>query len=139
MTHAERTGKRSLLYSGWHRPDSTARYLGRIAASKLCMIDIDSCEYCCFCKAPVALVETQESTHAPKSAAVTAALARMAGLPAFSVSLTPDQAKADIVLFRVRQLTPDVGDVMDMGPAEYAAWLLALRGRHVCKAARSAA
>ncbi len=136
MSNEERTGRRSLLYSGWHRPSSITRYVGRLAAAKLCMIDVDACEYCCYCRTPLALIETQESNGKPKAAPVTATLARMAGIPAFSVSVQVNQTGlvSEIVGFCVQMITPQLGAIVRMNCAEYATWLLALRGPHACVA-----
>lgn len=136
MTHTERTGVRSLVYSGWHRPASIARYVGKVSAAKLCMIDVDACEYCCYCGSPVALIETQESAGPPKSARVMARLARMAGIPAFSVSVTV--LDAEVVCFQVQQLSPTEGCVSAMSPRAYAHWLLDLRAAHDCTLAGAA-
>lgn len=136
MSHAERTGTRSLVYSGWHRPASISRYVGRVAAAKLSMIDVDACEYCCYCGEPVALIETQESTAPPKSARVLTTLARMAGIPAYSVSVAVVDGEIDG--FQVQELTPSRGVVLAMTPQVYAYWLLALRDHHACSQAVSA-
>lgn len=132
MSHAERTGIRSLIYSGWHRPASIGRYVGKVTAAKLCMIDIDACEYCCYCGNPVALIETQESENSPKPARVMTTLAAMAGIPAYSVSVEVHPENSSVVMFRVRRLGPSVGDVTVMLPKVYAYWLLALRDHHNC-------
>lgn len=131
MTMYERTGFRSLLYSSWHRPPSLSRYLSSRLASRLHVIDIDWCEYCDVCKAPLALIETQESTHDPKSARVTATLARMAGITAYSVSYWPE-GEADIGGFKVRRLEPPNSRVVTLTAAEYAQWLASLRITHTC-------
>lgn len=136
MSHAERTGVRSLVYSGWHRPVSISRYVGKVAAAKLCMIDVDACEYCCYCGTPLALIETQESAGPPKSARVMTALARLASIPAFSVSV--DVLDGDVAGFRLRQLGPAVGSDQSLTPAMYADWLVSLRDEHVCKAQAAA-
>lgn len=94
------------------------------------MIDVDSCEACCYCKEPVALIETQASKEAPKAARITAALARLAHIPAYSVSYEPDADGGDIVTFQVRQIQPPDPKVVVMLPKVYAYWLLALRDQH---------
>lgn len=129
MSHRERTGVRSLLYSGWHRERSIAQYIGIVSAAKLCMIDIDAVEYC-YCGQPLALIETQESHGPPKPAPVMSALARMAGIPAYSVSVQVSEVA--IAGFQVRQLVPVLGDVTPMLPQTYAYWLLSLRDSHSC-------
>jgi len=53
----ERFGTRDLTYSGWHRTDSTKRYIGREKAYELSYIDIDAVEYCRICCQPLLLIE----------------------------------------------------------------------------------
>jgi len=130
MSSQERTGTRDLLYSKWHREASIRRFLPARCAYDLGMIDIDACEYCRYCNLPLALVETQRSTFGPKSATVTEALARLAGLPAFSVSYRATEDGEDIAEFRVQQITPAQGEARRLTPAEYAEWLLSLRFPH---------
>jgi hypothetical protein len=133
MTMQERTGLRSLIYSAWHRPASTGALIGRVAAAKLLMIDIDSCEYC-YCGRPVALIETQESTHDPKPARVMTRLALMAGIPAYSVSIHLDDDR-QVTGFKVRRLDQGGSTVSSMDPGTYAWWLSGLRSLHECAAA----
>ena len=132
MSHGERTGFRSLLYSGWHRRDRVSRFLGRAQAARLSMIDIDWCEYCYYCSGPIALIETQESRSRPKSARVTQKLARMAGIRAYSVSYRSTEDGEDIELFQVQLIEPEVGEVMTMQPNVYAYFLWSLRNVHTC-------
>jgi hypothetical protein len=132
MSQTERTGFRSLLYSGWHRSDRIDRFLGRSHARRLSVIDIDWCEYCCYCSRPIALVETQESTNPPKAARVTRQLALMAGIRAYSVSYQPTSDGDDIELFQVRLIAPELGEVMAMQPNVYAYFLWSLRNVHTC-------
>lgn len=131
MSLNERSGKRDLLYSAWHRPASIKRFLGARRAAQLMVIDIDWCEACYACKRPLALIETQRSGNAPKAATVTVALAKLAGLPAFSVSYEESHEGGDIVRFRWKRLWP-VGPALDQWflPAEYAEWLWSLRRDH---------
>jgi hypothetical protein len=138
----ERTGRRSLCYSGWHRPDSTGRYVGRRAASDMTMIDVDACEYCCRCREPLALIETQESLGVPKWAPVMQRLAELAGIPAFSISVAVDHScqpsercLCDPVSFRVARLSPLHADLGTLDPAGMARFLLSLRGDHACREA----
>lgn len=132
MSSRERTHKRSLIYNDWHRVDSTRRFIGGVEASKLFMIDVDAVECCCYCKAPLTLLELQESTRPPKSAQVVTQLAHMSPLPAFSVSWEPTIARDDIVAFQVRSLAPSTGPVWRMTPDQYARWLVSLRANHPC-------
>lgn len=142
MSQNERSGKRDLLYSAWHRARSIRRWLTPRDAHSCGVIDIDWCEFCVFCSQPLALIETQRSSNQPKPAKVTVALAQLAGLEAFSVSYVPTQGKLhdgeDIASFRVRQLWP-LGsiEVAELEPGEYASWLCALRLGHECAAPKN--
>lgn len=141
MPMNERTGERDLLYSGWHRPAARLdgvrvprleRYLSRREAASLCVIDIDYCEACAICYEPIALIETQRSAYLPKQAPIMAKLARKAGIPAWSVSYTPNAEGDDIALFRARQVEPYDDEAYTMTPDVYAKWLLHLRDGHIC-------
>lgn len=133
MSQRERTGRRDLTYSRWHRIDSVRRYLPVRIAWRLTAIDIDWCEACCYCSKPLALVETQVSDRCPKDATITAALARSAGIPAFSVSVVYDGD--EVCGFRVRDLLT-AGPVRDMEPVAYAWFLWSLRDGHECDGTR---
>lgn len=139
MSGAERTGRRSLLYSGWHREHGLRERYGFTAreAWSLGVIDVDSCEFCRHCLDPLALVETQESYRPPKPAPVMTRLAERAGIPAFSVSIIPgaEHDPDPIALFMLRRLHPPSDRVDVLTPAEYAAWLLTFRIGHECAAA----
>jgi len=131
MSSQERTGVRDLLYSRWHREGSVRDYLTKREAWSLGYIDIDACEYCRHCKAPLALIETQVSDGQPKGAPVTAELARLAGIPAYSVSVVAGDAE-EIARFCVQQIAPTRGSVESMLPSAYARLLLGFRDRHLC-------
>jgi hypothetical protein len=94
------------------------------------LIDIDGCEYCRHCCEPLALIETQVSARAPKSATVTARLAKRAGIPAYSVSI--ELGDGEPVMFRFRRLEPPMDAITEMEPREFAWWLLSLRTEHEC-------
>lgn len=130
MSERERTNQRDLLYSAWHRTDAIKRYLAHRDASDCAVIDIDWCEYCRKCKQPIALVETQRSAAPPKDAAITCALARLAGIAAYSISYRVTTDELDIDLFRVRQLVPTLGPVEDLLPEEWARRLFEMRLEH---------
>lgn len=129
MSSVERTGVRSLVYSAWHRPAAIQRHVGVTNAAMITCIDVDWCEYCCFCSEPVALIETVLSHGAPKPAKVTTRLAVKADVPAFSVAIETNPEDC-IVMFRVRQLAPTPSLVQVMPPDVYAWWLLSLRDAH---------
>lgn len=144
MSDKERTGFRSLVYSGWHRPAVLKNFLGTVNAAKLTMVDIDSCEACPYCKTPVALIETAHTLSEPKRAPITAMLAWLAKIPAYSVSYSGaisrsrcdtcgrDNETGEPELFLVRRIQPPDPWVHRMEPADYAAFLLALRADHTC-------
>ena len=139
MSARERTGQRDLTYSAWHRQENTRRYLGNRRAFELGMIDMDGVEWCRHCRTPLALIETQRSDGPPKSAAVTAELASMAQITAYSVSYTDNgEGCGGIHLFRVRRVFPAEAKVRDLTPDEYAEWLWSFRERHACRATEAA-
>jgi hypothetical protein len=128
MSGEERTGKRDLTYSKWHRRATMSAYIGRWRAENVSMIDIDCCEYCWACGEPLALVETQRSNSGPKEARVTSSLAVLAGIDAYSVSY---RATDDVITgFSVRQLVPQRTEPVDVTPEHYARWLWTLREAH---------
>lgn len=133
MSMEERTFKRNLLYSQWHRSANISRFLPQEVADSLGMIDIDAAEYCRDCYVTFALIETQVSHNPPKSARVTQKLAEDAGKLAYSVSIVPNAAGDDIELFRVRRIQPYRDTVWEMSPQVYAEFLVALRADHRCE------
>lgn len=130
MSEHERTGKRDLLYSSWHRTDALKRYIGHREAFACAVIDIDWCEWCRKCKQPIALVEMQHSAYAPKDAPITAALARIAGIIAYSISYRTTSDDLDIEAFQVRQLVPIRSAVEQMTPGDWARVLYGMRLTH---------
>lgn len=133
MSDEERTHTRDLTYSTWHRRTNLRKYgLSLKDAWSLGVIDIDWCEYCRHCREPLALVETQVSDRAPKPAPVMSVLARMAGIPAYSVSIIRGDLE-EIALFKVQQVAPELGAVQPMLPNVYAFFLLSLRSQHTCQ------
>lgn len=138
----EQTGRRSLIYSRWHR-----LYLGPDEA----MIDVDAAEYCRRCSKVLALVETARDTGRPKSATVLGQLARQAGVLALCVLYTiadpldeehggcrcePNRADSDcphgIIRFRVKKLWPDPQRLfVVMSPEEFRDRLRTLRMHHI--------
>lgn len=133
MSEAERTGTRDLTYSQWHRTSSLSRFVDKVDAWECGVIDIDWCEYCRYCKQPLALIETQASKATPKSATVTRNLAALAGISAYSVSFVV--LDDEIQRFRLRQIWPTESSVYDLTPERYASFLCGLRRVHVgrCK------
>lgn len=139
MSLEERSGNRDLLYSRWHRPSSIGRFLDNRSAATLKVVDIDWCESCHFCSAPLALIETQRSAAAPKSAAITLQLAQQARIAAYSVSYQPTADGTDIEQFRWKRLWPPPFEAGTYTPAEYAQFLVSLRTAHATSCERRAA
>lgn len=135
MSDEERTGKRDLTYSQWHRRSSLSEHIGKVRAECLHMIDVDCCEYCFACGEPIALVETQKSESNPKPARVTSTLAKMAGIECYSVSYRVD-SNDKITSFARKQLVPVETKPVEETPEQYARWLWMLRVAHEqeCKA-----
>lgn len=118
MSQEERFGTRDRTYSAWHRRLSTRRFVGIERAQLLAMIDLDSqlwVEYQDKDYVPLALVETAlDVGQTRKTATVTRNLARISGLPAYTVLYKPsdapnpaDEACLDIESFRVKRLWPE--------------------------------
>jgi hypothetical protein len=115
----ERTGKRDLTYSLWHRT------LG----DDISMIDIDSVEYCNRCLEPLALIETAIDTGQHKYAYITRRLAEKLGVPAFIVLYRLRGKK--IVSFRVIMIYPEYW-VQEFTPDQFGYYLTQLHTRHKC-------
>ena len=125
----ERSGKRDLSYSIWHR---------KTGGRHLYSIDIDAVEYCLRCKEPLALIELAvDIGQEHKSTVVMTNLAKKAGVPAYLVFYTKD-ASDSIQSFRVSQRYPRKTEEKQMTTFEYQMFLCSLRYRHKCyKAAPS--
>ena len=122
MTRYEKTWKRDLTYSLWHRK----------LEDELTFIDIDACEYCAECFEPLALIElARDVGQKYKPSIVTKKLARKAGIPAYRVFYKVNK-KGKIVAFRVKELYPDESEEIKMTPEEYADFLRGLRRGHTC-------
>ena len=116
----ERLNPPDLRYSDWHR---------RLDPS-LGMIDLDSVEACHRCWAPLALIELTGWGTRPKPVTTMTALARAAGLPAFTVRYRfPDPVPIELSIRRHGSTeTPVV-----VGPDEFERFLLGLRADHDCE------
>lgn len=123
MTRWETTGVRPSTFSTWHRT----------LAHDLVMVDVDACEYCARCSTPLALYEVARDSGNEKPAHVTTALARMAGLPAYTVLYRLDGA-GGIEEFRVRGEAPERTGWLLIAPETWAWHLRTLRLRHTCGA-----
>ena len=132
VSQHERTGTRDLAYSKWHRWSSTARFIGEAAAKALAMIDIDDCEYCNRCGAPLGFVETAFDNGRHKATTVTRLLAERCGLPAYLAYYTKTDDGDDISSFRVAELFPQRTFPSAMTPEEYCRKLQRLRDEHFC-------
>lgn len=142
MSGSERSGRRDLLYSGWHRVERMREFIGGLKARHNKMIDLDDVEYCPTCNRALVLIETKNSANDPASfpTYVTATLAIDAGICAFCVcytcvcGVTGDKHETsdgcDVAEFRVRQIAPGPGETLRMTPEAYAYWLYAFRVDH---------
>jgi len=122
----ERYGTRDLTYSNWHRhfiDDDHADY-----------VDIDSCEYCHYCKAPLALIEVSRDVgQSHKTATVLRMLGRKANLPAWVVLYTPDvSAGYGISGFRVRAVWPKYTAWQRVTPAAWSERIKRLHAECLC-------
>lgn len=130
MSRYERTGKRSLAYSQWHRtlPHSVT------------MIDVDGLEYCQRCRAPLAVIETARDVgQAVKPATVLRRLAKAANVPAYVLLYTVDEGAEQredwvncIRSFRARRAHPDETEYRQMTPLQMAQLLVRIHTQHVC-------
>lgn len=141
MALEERYGFRDQAYSQWHRPSSTARYIGLEKAQLLGMIDLDVSLYVEYenkTKIPVALIEAAvDQGEDWKPSTVTQKLAEMANLPAACVLYTLGDCAnpgcktvRDITMVRVRRLWPDpmrLGEFRRLKPSTWAQSLLNMR------------
>ncbi len=144
MSGRERTGRRDLLMSRWHREESIRRWLTAAQAAKLERIDIDSAEACPYCHHTIALIEEKNSARSPGSFSVrnTVLLADDAKIPAYCVTylcicgISGDSHETkdgcDVTSIQLLQVAPIRGEIQNMKPAVYAYWLHSLRVTHVC-------
>ena len=130
MSDEERYGYRDLTYSKWHRPSSG--FLGR----SISYIDLDCCEYCKSCYAPLVLLELAKDVgQLDKAVMVTHHLAKLSNLPAYLVFYhTNPDIRGGIDQFRIRQIYPEGSfDCEWVWPPEvYATWLTAFHDEHRC-------
>jgi hypothetical protein len=144
VSDAERTGRRDLLMSRWHRKESVGRWLTKTQAAMLEKIDIDSAEACPFCHHTIALIEEKNSTRSPESFTTrnTRLLADDAKIPAYCVTYTcvcgvageghETRDECDVARVQLMQIAPVRGEVQRMQPECYAKWLLSLREACEC-------
>ena len=132
MSLEEKSGRRDLSYSKWHRPDSIGRFVGgKAAANRLSMFDIDAVELCAECNEPLAIFELVQDHGQPmrKSTYWLEACARRMEVEAYLVFYRVAE-DGDVVRFTTRRLLPEPSRFKRMTPAGYAAFLVALRRRH---------
>lgn len=130
MSRQERTGQRDMTYSTWHR-DWAELHIGKDAADRLKVIDLDWVEFCGRCWWPLALMELAiDADQDAKTAIVTERLATLARLPSAVVFYRKTGA-GSIARFRVRVMTPSQRPETMLGPNQYAAWLWDLHVRHL--------
>lgn len=138
MSQNEKTGKRDLAYSAWHRPRSISRYIDRKVAITLTMADIDTIiwlEYDIKTKEPLVLIETAVDRGQFKLATCLKKLAIKANIPCFVVLYTlaehqnpADTRWKDIEKFRVKRLWPKPERRWQkMTPRQWAETLLKIR------------
>lgn len=151
MPHYERTGKRSLTYSAWHRRDSIKRFLAgeEVLASRLTMIDIDGAYVEAkhpYDRPPVALIETVETSrqlkpgdYYHKNVNILYQLGKKAEIPVFLVLYRPDYSKPnpanesypDIEEFYIKEFWPTHSTKWKVcTPEQYARFLVHLRHNH---------
>lgn len=132
MSLHERTGRRDLTYSAWHRPPSIGRFLPPEVARALTYIDVDAVEVCDDCGEPLLLIElARDVGQAHKPTTIMQRLARRADLPA-ALSFYRVGDDSDIDSFRVRLVEPASTGELVLSPASYECWLRSLRETHRC-------
>lgn len=111
-----------MRYSDWHRKLDPS----------LGMIDLDAVECCSRCWEPLALIELTRWGSGEKTVTTMRALARRAGLPAFTVR--PDFPDTPVRLSVKDHMR---GTSLVLNPDEYERFLLNLRNGHECNRGRS--
>ena len=98
MARQEKFGHRDLTFSNWHRT---------LSDDATC-IDIDFCEYCRRCRAPLALIEIARDVGQDfKPTTVLSKLANQAGIPGYLVLYVLDpNAEHSIGPCRFQQVAP---------------------------------
>jgi hypothetical protein len=130
MSQHRRTERRYDIYMDfWHRSPSLQRFLGTHRARQTSMIDLDSVEYCWLCYTPLVMLEMKRAEEGARIGAVTAELAKMAGIEAYLVVY--QQHGDDILWFEVEPWHPRSDVVSRKDPVEYARWLWHFRERHL--------
>lgn len=128
MSLREKYGERDLTYSRWHRPPNLPEDIS--------YIDIDSCEYCDRCKAPLALVELVIDVGQKfKNTTVTTHLARLANIPAWLVFYKKSEDVNDRLIdsMRVMQTFPNQTELVMISPEQWKSRLIKLHKEHICK------
>ena len=161
MSRTERWNARDQSYPNGHRtaiPEAYPR-----TGHRTHVADRDWTEFCCWCKWPLAIVEEVRDVGQDlkdKGTTVTERLAALAGLPAYLAAWKvdrPDEVQAEIdqlnqrirelesghpiVGFKVQDLAPSKGPLLQATPAEWWATVRAIHGTHwqVCAKAPASA
>lgn len=123
MSLKERYGTRDLTYSTWHRT----------LPNHISYIDIDCCEYCNFCKAPLALIETAiDVGQAFKATTIMKRLAVKMGIEAWIVLYKLDGDKK-IAAFNVKQIHPEYTQFIKMDVQSWGKKLIDLHDHCSCR------
>lgn len=138
MAKTERSGKRDLAYSAWHREASIRRFVDDMAASTMLMTGIDQMfwiEYDHRYAEPLALVSTQSAKGTKPQHTILRNLAKRADLPClyveYNLAAVPNPAnplEPDIDGFTIWILYPrTIINGVPMDPKTYAEFLLWFR------------
>ena len=126
MSREERTGKRDLTFSQWHRslPDFCTA------------IDLDFLEYCQQCREPLALIEIAQGHYAtPKPTTVLRMLAVKANIRAYLVmyDLNGTAPHGLASTMRLQRIFPDKSDIRTMDVEAVGKLIARLHTAHRCQ------
>ena len=132
MSPEERTGKRDLTISAWHRslPDYCSA------------IDVDFLEYCNRCRAPLALIELARGHHySVKPTTVLEHLAAAAGIRAYLIlyDLSPTGEYGLAPTMRVQMVYPRRTPVQEVSIRAVGKLIERIHTDHVCKGSKEKA
>ena len=123
MSLKERYGTRDLAYSSWHRT----------LPNHITYIDVDCCEYCNFCKSPLALIETAIDVGQPfKATTIMKRMAEKMNVPAYIVLYKLDQDKK-LLFFNVKQIHPKYTNFFKLEISSWGKRLIDLHDRCLCR------
>ena len=126
MSREERTGKRDLTFSQWHRslPDFCTA------------IDLDFLEYCQQCREPLALIEIAQGHFSiPKPTTVLRMLAVKANIRAYLVmyELNKQAPHGLSTTMRLQRIFPDKSDIRTMDVEAVGKLIARLHTAHRCQ------